>query len=374
MGKISKCPICGHVDDWCNELVGQNGKLFGCHRIFDLNIGDKILGANNTTYVLISKKNNVGVFEEETQLLEARKNYNSQNIQKNSPNNKNRVEIPYNYSNANKKRNLSDFENNINLDLKKKIDEIYRYFLSLQNELDEDARQYFLDNNWTENLINNCGYKSAKFSSEDIEEICEKITQKFGKIKNIPGFFYEKDKLKYKLLPSILIPNINLDGLITSITIKPLDTKNGMIPKYYFFSSKNKKDGRGAVNEVSCVVNEKEFSKIFLTEGQKKAYIFESLFKIPSFSINGITSYNKFFDKDFIKYITENKVKDIIIGYDSDYKTNMLVEEALVKTAKKFEKIGLNVYILDWDTKYKGIDDLLLAGKEPRALRVENIK
>lgn len=374
MSKKTTCPVCGHYDDWCNELRGQNGKLYGCHRTFNLKLGEEVNGKDGLTYVLISKKNGVGVFEEKNQLESARKIYqNSKNYQK-FLHKENFIEITYDKSKINKNVKIEQNKNKRSEKELDKISEIYSNFLLLQDDLSDEAKNDLKSSSWNNDLIKNCNYKSAKTDSKSKEKICEILEKKYGRFKNIPGFYYKNNKPTYNMLPSILIPNIDLKGRIISITIKPLNRNFKEIPKYYYFSSKDKEGGSSAINEISCIVNKEKFNKILLTEGQKKAFVFENMFNIPSFSINGIGSYYKFLDEDFLKYLRDNKVIDIMIAFDSDYKINNLVKEALVNTSRKLKILGFNVFILDWDLKYKGIDDLILKGLKPRVLFVDNIK
>ena len=366
----SKCPICGHYDDWCNELKGQNGKLYGCHRKYDFKVGEIINGFDGKKYIMISSKNNVGVFEEENQLNSAKEKFKTAQIGKKQAQNYNFIKKKSITLLKNKNGNMGENGNEQKEIILDKINKVYTYFLSLNSELSGDAILYLKSNGWDDNLIKNCNFKSALNNKNDKKKICEKIEKKFGKISQIPGFFYKENQLTYKIVPSILIPNYDIYGRIISITIKPL---NSNLSKYYYFSSKDKDGGRGAINNISCYLGEKR-NKIFLTEGQKKAFVFNQMFNISSFSISGVTNYHQFFERSFLSFLRKNKVNDVIIGFDSDYKMNPSVKKCLMKTASNFEFLGFNVYILDWDVKYKGIDDLLLSGNKPRVIRIEDIK
>jgi putative DNA primase/helicase len=67
--------------------------------------------------------------------------------------------------------------------------------------------------------------------------------------------------------------------------------------------------------------------------------------------------------------------RKVILAFDSDFKTNDEVQRALNVITDLLIERGCTVLIADWDTKYKGLDDLLVgAGRDAVIDAIENAK
>lgn len=182
---------------------------------------------------------------------------------------------------------------------------------------------------------------------------------------SIPGFYKENNKiLCAENKNSYLIPIINEYGFISGYQIRHL---NGKV-RYTFFSSGDKEGGcpfSGCENihHVGFEITEdkKAPKTINLTEGCLKADIAHYLSGKPYIAIMGITNQGQL--KKELEVLKAKGTKTINLCFDMDYKTKKGVKMALENIKKIIKKCKLDYRIIDWDDKYKGIDDYLLSLK-----------
>lgn len=95
-----------------------------------------------------------------------------------------------------------------------------------------------------------------------------------------------------------------------------------------------------------------------LTEGPLKADVCWSLDKaIPTLGISGVSSWPV-----AIHAVQQLGAKTVHVAFDQDYRTNEAVKKSLLGLLTALRDDGYNVLVESWDSKYKGIDDAMVAG------------
>lgn len=115
-----------------------------------------------------------------------------------------------------------------------------------------------------------------------------------------------------------------------------------------------------------------DFSVVYVTEGEKKAMVANMLLGVPVISLPGTGTFSKLFKKNadgvsMIDYLVQEMgTKLIVIAYDADKNTNILVLKAEKKAIKEFLQRGLNIAVGEWNSAFgKGLDDILVTGVRP---------
>lgn len=188
----------------------------------------------------------------------------------------------------------------------------------------------------------------------------------------VPGYFTNKSSTGTisSTKEGIAMPFLDEFGKIQGIHIrKDDDVRKEGEAKCTYLSSSGKLNGTASkaflhfavdrVNNMPVILD----GQIYLTEGVMKADLAHALTNKPFISVPGVTCLS-----EFRKYLSSGRlkslgVKQVNICFDMDYKVNPGVKEALIKTAKLIKKSNISVKIINWDEKYKGIDDYLLSKK-----------
>jgi len=179
----------------------------------------------------------------------------------------------------------------------------------------------------------------------------------------VPGFFVaERDGQCWWSLAGaagLLIPVRDLDEHIVALKVRADDPGDG--PKYSTVSSA-KHDGPspGAPMHVPLYEGARG-TTIRLTEGELKADVATALGGLLTLSIPGVAMWRK-----ALPALQHLQVRQILLAFDADWRTNPHVARALGQAALALVKAGYEVQVEVWEpTLGKGIDDLLAAGHTP---------
>lgn len=180
----------------------------------------------------------------------------------------------------------------------------------------------------------------------------------------IPGFYVaERDGQRWWSLAGaagLLIPVRDLDGYIVALKVRADDPGDG--PRYTTVSSaKHGGSSPGAQVHVPLFDGVRG-DTVRLTEGELKADIAIALSGILTVSIPGVAMWRR-----ALPVLQTLQGTQILLAFDSDWRTNPRVAQALGQAAYALVKAGYEVKVEDWDaSEGKGIDDLLAAGHRPR--------
>jgi hypothetical protein len=207
-------------------------------------------------------------------------------------------------------------------------------------------------------------YKSLPEEPQQRWGICRELIKEGYNLKGIPGFYQrEKDGEKYWDFvdyKGFLIPVKDVQGRIQGFQIRLDEEEFG---KYVWFSSRNKLNGtpahawQGVHGEPSKVV--------IITEGPLKADVAHYLSRFTFVSVPGVTAI-----KGIEVVLKELEAEKVYIAFDMDVLTNPAVQKAKEKLERKLVEAGFEVRTKTWDSRYKGIDDYLLAQRKQKQKQV----
>lgn len=271
------------------------------------------------------------------------------------------------------------------------LDLTYRAFLAElgladKNKLSLHSRGFDSDDD-----IAALNYKTFPRMDEiDYYALCRRLQMAGYSLKGVPGF-YKTNKGDYtfvQITKGIIMPQVNYRNQITGLQIRKDDdllAYNDDLGEYEkkcsWFSSKNRDGGCPANAHVHYACDwkynpEKEMyepvceKKAFaLTEGIMKGDLFHYFMpNVPVIAVPGVHALNNL-RKELIRLRDDFDVKTILLAYDMDYQTNPNVQEAMDKTRKIIEEVGLELKQYNWEQKIvvnnevvgyaNGIDDFL---------------
>ena len=229
---------------------------------------------------------------------------------------------------------------NVNLAKRNEIDRTYRTFLSLCS-LAEKHKKDLIRRGLSEKNIAHFGFKSTPVTYEERHKIISELLHRGCTLKGVPGFYVNKtgqwDINIYNKIEGYFIPMCNLQNQCLGIQIR-LDAPDPKQGKYTWLSSNgmNQAEKLTSLPHITTILSHSTYKAIAVVTQFKVLPVIFSQFK-------------------------KNGVKRIIDSFDSDCKYNTNVERARQTIKYYAVKAGLEYYRMEWDEKYKGIDDYLLA-------------
>ncbi len=121
---------------------------------------------------------------------------------------------------------------------------------------------------------------------------------------------------------------------------------------------------------------EDDWAVVYITEGEKKALVANSLLGVPVISMPGAGSFSKVFDPEenreesMFEQLCRKGARLFVIVFDADKKQNawVLKQEDKAKSLVKTQMAnGIQFAIGEWNAQWgKGLDDILLASVMPQ--------
>lgn len=236
------------------------------------------------------------------------------------------------------------------------IDRTYRTLLTLC-VLRVEHKKNLLKRGLTEKQIAHYGFKSVPWKNES-DAIVNQLIEKGCTLKGVPGFYYEHGKWKmavYYKNSGFFVPMLNIKGQCLGMQIRR-DTGD---PKYLWFSSSGYEQGCNRTS-IPTFSNHWNIGKsVCITEGGLKAYIAHAYSGVTFIGIAGVTQF-KLLPLLFTQ-LKKAGVTTIADCFDMDYRTNPHVQKAREQLKNEIINAGFIYARYEWDEKYKGIDDYLVA-------------
>ena len=196
------------------------------------------------------------------------------------------------------------------------------------------------------------------------------------KQKGCPGFSSNGD---------YVIPAVDIDNNIFGMQVRHLD--KDAPAKYTWVSSKNNEEGTDTNTGVNVALipdfdkkRDTQEIKNWLHQSRKTVILTEGILKsivaaehLPKvFSKKELSVYGSVVLgnagvsqwKKFMPVLKGLHASNVIVAYDMDYKGKDEVDRSRNALINALKKEGYNVAIAEWSKEYKGIDDLLQAGKK----------
>lgn len=180
----------------------------------------------------------------------------------------------------------------------------------------------------------------------------------------IPGFFRSGNGWSIAGPSGLMIPVRDWEGRIRGFQVRP--DRRGR--KYVWFSSSDPKryPGGAKVKAAHHVAGPRR-ERVWITEGPLKADIAARFLNETVAAVPGVTMWRAC---GLVSDFRAHSVKEAVIAYDADAATNPNVAKAADELGKALKAAKIEVLYAAWDG-YKGIDDLLLSGREPSLLAPE---
>lgn len=241
----------------------------------------------------------------------------------------------------------------------------YEMLLSLLNLTDNHIKK-LKERGLSDEDIQKNGYKSTPTFGFD--RLTDMLIKKGCVVEGVPGF-YKKGNGEWTMnfkssCFGILIPVRSVSGLILGFQIrldKPFEYKNGRKTKYIWFSSSEEDKGVSSGGPVHFVGNPCD-ETVFITEGPLKADVAHALSGRTFLAVAGVGNLKGLSEP--LEILKRNGTRTIYDAYDMDKHENVHVKQAEIKLISLIKSHGFNAKILNWDTKFKGIDDYLLSLKQ----------
>ena len=211
-----------------------------------------------------------------------------------------------------------------------------------------------------ETIIKN-EYRSVQMF--DLKKLAQKVQKEHGVVlDNVPGFYTEDGTWTLRKFQSgIMIPQRNGRGEIQGFQIR-FDNPKGDCPRYISLSSRDMENGAPAHSYCHLARGKKGCKTVILTEGALKADVISDLTGYTVIAVPGVNSRK--YLPDALKSLKWYGLEKVLIAFDMDKTTNVHVLNALERLKKEISSLGLEYCVLNWDEKYKGLDDYLYAKRE----------
>jgi DNA primase len=300
--KASPCPICGKPD-WC--LISQDGKSVICARIESQKPAGKAGWIHNL-------ENGITLPDKPIQ---------PEKSLKKAP-----LEI---------------------------LDKTYNRLLS-ELRLSPIHKENLMKRGLSEDQITAFNFKSMP--REDRSLVIKTLLNNNTQLEGIPGFW--KDSLGFYHLSGphgITIPVRDLIRRIVGIQIRCDDTSGG---KYKWLSSAERPDGcsSGVSVHVARPENHK-IDEIWITEGPLKADIACLKLQRIVLAIPGVACWN-----EAVPILCKLKIRRVVLALDMDKLTNEFVKLYQIQLTNRLLDLGFMVYEANWNSQFKGLDDILATG------------
>lgn len=244
------------------------------------------------------------------------------------------------------------------------LDLVYRTLLG-ELPLNPVHRQDLHARGLSEAEIQRRGYRTLPRGGR--EELAAKLVSRFGPevCTCVPGLYVRKDDPDRWSLAGgtgTLVPVRDAEERIVALKLRTDAPGDG--PKYTYVSS-SKHGGPGPGVQVHVALwNGEDRSVARLTEGELKADVATVLSAVPTVSIPGVSSWQL-----ALPVLRELDYKTVCLAFDADARKNPCVAKALSACFRALDEQGFEVILETWPPEEgKGIDDLLVAGREPELL------
>lgn len=242
-------------------------------------------------------------------------------------------------------------------------DNTYRNLLSLLS-LGSAHRESLLMRGLSGDAIEDLGYRTTP--AVRLGKLVAELLARGCELEGVPGFYRDKANGNWKLdirASGIMIPDRNLHGEIEAIQIR-LD--NPYKSKFNNLTSVDKYYGATAQCCPHYAGHGEITDTVYLTEGVMKSdiaqWLSNELGQPRQFvGLTGVGNINQY--RRMLRELENVGTKRIVVAFDMDACTNENVRKARERVLQEGYDAGFEMTPINWDGKYKGIDDLLLSFK-----------
>ena len=251
----------------------------------------------------------------------------------------------------------------------KNLDTVYRALLEEHLLTPDHLRHLIEERQLDREAIGGRGYKSWGHAPQPRHRLARQIYDLHQAVAlDVPGIIVRKQKgPEYVTLAGsagIAIPVRDVKSRIVAMQIRADDPKYG---KYQSLSSASQGGASpGTPVHVARPRGDPAGSgRVWLTEGPLKADIACERLSQVVLGILGVNAIKEV--PETLKLLRRRgELRELVIALDSDWHEKEAVASARMLLAERAARIGIPVWLADWDPAHKGLDDLLLAGGRPK--------
>jgi len=220
--------------------------------------------------------------------------------------------------------------------------------------LTPNHRKHLVDRGFTQKELNGLCYGSLPNYERRV--IVHQLQQQGLKLAGIPGFWLKNGEVDLHGSPGILIPVRDAIGFIQGLQVRADNPGTG--GKYRWISSADQYMGvsSGVPIHVARPASTTT-SDIWITEGPLKADIAARRLGYMVLAVAGVGNWS-----GVIPVLQQLQPERVILAYDMDKNRNTTVRYHLDALITCLVGRGLRVFEADWDTRFKGLDDLITRG------------
>lgn len=178
---------------------------------------------------------------------------------------------------------------------------------------------------------------------------------KYTSLRGVPGFWKKDDRwvMSFAGCRGFFIPIRNIHGQIEALQIRR-DGDDGA--KYMLFSSSDRTGGASSGAPAHFTRVSPDTESVIITEGALKAEVIAEYLDCPVIGLVSVGSFADTFGGELRQ--TLPKLREAVVAYDSDWRTNEKVAMQLIRLCKVLRRAGFCVRVAVWDGA-KGLDDYL---------------
>ena len=232
------------------------------------------------------------------------------------------------------------------------LDVVYRTLLA-ELRLSERHRENLQQRGLTDAQIEELRYRTLTANGRC--ELAMRLRTKGVRLAGVPGFYLEAEQWQLAGPPGIAIPVRDTKSRIVGLQVRCDKAENG---KYKWVSSRGFNAGCSPGVPVHVAGTVFTNGEVWITEGPIKADIAALKLNRVVLAVPGVGNW-----PGVIPIVQELRPGRVIISFDMDKNQNAAVHLHLDTLATCLIKRGIRTFEADWDTRFKGLDDLLIGGQ-----------
>jgi len=235
-------------------------------------------------------------------------------------------------------------------------DALDRAYLALLAELrlSETHRQNLQLRGLTDTEIDTLGYRTLPANGR--RELVNRLQAKGVKLVGVPGFYLEVGSFHLSGPAGILIPIRDIKRRIVGLQVRFDKAVGG---KYRWLSSRGFNAGCSPGVPVHVAGTASTNGETWITEGPIKGDIAALKLSRVVLAVAGVGNW-----AGVIPIVRELKPKRVIIAFDMDKLTKQAVQLHRDALMTYLMSRGIRTFEADWDSGFKGLDDLLTGGQQ----------
>jgi hypothetical protein len=232
------------------------------------------------------------------------------------------------------------------------LDRVYRALLS-ELWLSDTHRENLWRRGLSDAEIERLQYRTLPIGGR--RELVTRLQAKSIRLDRVPGFYLEAGQWQLAGPAGIAIPLRDIKRRIAGVQIRCDNPGRG---KYRWLSSRGFSNGCSPGAPVHVAGPVSACREIWITEGPIKADIASLKLGRTVLAVAGVGNW-----PGVIPIIRQLEPERAVIAFDMDKTSNLSVKLHTEALTACLIKHGIRTFEADWDTHFKGLDDLLTGGE-----------